>query len=209
MIDKPNLFIMRHITIIVASLLIYLGLSWIFGLPILSYGHVYAMHEIRVFIAFFLSPAICLYIFRWSDGIYGGKKGFFVNLGIYALFMPTMIFLLRPLATINYGLWHYIVTLGLTSIQVASVDFFTRRFIQYPISVRYGTYIAIFMGIVVWLFIHIMEIIALSPIYGFWNILILVIISGVFLAVAYECTYDITGQMAGHIMINAVFMAIY
>ena len=203
---------LRKILIIsLASIVTYMLISLIFDIPFLSYIEMPWMHEFRVFTSFLMVPLFMLYLL---DGeifpIYTGRDSFTIGIGIYLCFVP-LIFLLFPHSDfITSRSQEDIMFLSLmVSINVIPVDFFTKRVVQHEISIKYGAYTAILVSIGIWIIGHYIEIMWLTSIGGPVAALIFIISTGIATAIIYEVTKDVSGQMAGHILINIVLILLW
>jgi hypothetical protein len=92
----------------------------------------------------------------------------------------------------------------LTALNVMPVDFFTKRFIQLPLSNAYGPGIALGLQTLVWLLAHIPESLWLDELMGPVGVWVFLFFSGLTTGIIYERTKNVSGMMVGHVLLNVL-----
>lgn len=190
-------------------------------------------HEYAVFTAFLVSPFIFLSFVpsldpekkypldprKWTKfdlkvvlrSLGGFNKGFLEGLAVYlVLTVFVFVYYLRDPDFFSgydkHGL-AILTSIILTALNVMPLDFFTKRFIQLPLSIRFGPKIAIALSTFVWLLAHIPESLWLNELMGQVGVWVFLGFSGLLTGISYERTKNVSGLMAGHVMINIFVMA--
>jgi len=168
-------------------------------------------HQVSVFVAFLLLPMIYLSIRENPEKILkslgGINKGYLEGLTIYGIFTIYLFlyFLRDPDFFDKYDKTGSVLlsSLFFTALNVMPVDFFTKRFVQRPLSQKYGPKIGISLQTIVWLLAHYPESLWLDELMGSIGVWIFLAFTGIVTSISYERTRNVSGQMTGHVMINA------
>ena len=185
-------------------------------------------HEISVFISFLLLPFIYLVhtasdnsikppvvdTRNWSSysarvvfrSLGGLDRGFLEGLFIYFIFAGYVFlyYVNNNEFFTDYAKmgWEIPIFLFFIALNVMPVDFFTKRFIQAPLSVQYGPRIAIILQTLVWLAAHIPESLWLDDLMGTVGVWVFLGFTGLITGISYERTKNVSGMMAGHVVLN-------
>lgn len=168
-------------------------------------------HEIAVFSGFFLVPlAILLYTKRKPEL---GKLdlGFFFGILLYMLFAIPLL-LLIPSHTQYFSAYRMapaaaVVWALLTFIQVASVDFFTKRIIQLEVWNAWGAGWGMVAQFAVWSAGHVPEYLWLKDLAGPAGAVLFLGVTGALTGLLYYRTRNVLGMMAGHWLLNVLVAA--
>jgi len=171
-------------------------------------------HAIAVFVAFLLLPLSLLIL----KGEIGKKPeailknlgtfdlGFLEGLFIYTIFTGyVFIYYLRDpdfFTRYDKSGTALLVSLAFTALNVIPVDFFTKRFIQGPLSTNYGARSAISLQTLVWLAAHYPESLWLDELMGDIGVWVFLGFTGLITGISYERTKNVSGLMAGHVLLN-------
>lgn len=181
----------------------------------LEYG-LHINHGLSVFSGFFVLPLIYL-LFRqrrYGEPLkFGGlNSGFLEGVGIYLIFTAYILvyFFQNPGFFDRYdrhgsNLLFYLL---LTALNVATVDFFTKRFIQYPLSQQFTPTTAIGLQTAVWLAGHYPESLWLSGLMGGVGVWVFLAFTGIVTGFSYNRTGNVSGQMTGHVLLNLIIVGI-
>lgn len=190
-------------------------------------------HEISVFVSFLLLPSLYLSFTpscdpamscqleqrKWAGfdplsvlrSLGGINRGFLQGLLIYLIFtFYIFVYLLRDPGFLSAYDKHGLSALSwitLTALNVMAVDFFTKRFIQLPLSLQYGPRTAITLQTLVWLAAHIPESFWLDDLMGTVGVWVFLGFTGLVTGISYERTRNVSGMMAGHVMLNVLVVA--
>lgn len=198
----------------------------------LRYG-LHLRHEYSVFMAFFVLPFLLLSAVHpdrtgnshgkvrnarfWAGSLGftlrslgGPDRGFIEGLALYLVFTGYVFayYLHDPGFFAGYrkeGL-AIPVWLFLISLNVMPMDFYTKRFIQHPLSLRYGSRTAVTLQTGIWLVAHIPESIWLGDLMGVVGVWVFLGVTGLLTGISYERTNNVLGMMVGHVMINGLVL---
>ncbi len=136
------------------------------------------------------------------------NRGFLEGLLIYCLFGAYVLiyFFIDPDFFEGYDKsgWGFLSFVFLTALNVMPVDFFTKRFIQLPLSRCYGATVAISLQTLVWLAAHYPESLWLSDLMGPVGVWVFLGFTGLVTGISYERTKNVEGQMTGHVLLNVL-----
>lgn len=135
---------------------------------------------------------------------------------VVGLFLGIFIYVIASIIFVKYGifvhLWRYtpwfelwlnLISIGLMA---AITDFWTRGFILFQLSKKYGDLVAIIGQNVVWFSIHVYEIFILVPYIGLLGANLLTLFLGISGDLVALKSNNIWGLMMGHILLNLVVM---
>lgn len=141
----------------------------------------------------------------------GINRGFLQGLLIYLIFtFYIFVYLLQDpgfLSPFDKHGFSALSWITLTALNVMPVDFFTKRFIQLPLSRKFGPGIAITLQTLVWLAAHIPESFWLDDLMGTVGVWVFLGFTGLATGILYERTRNVSGMMAGHVMLNVLVVA--
>ena len=169
-------------------------------------------HELSVFVSFLVLPFIYLYHKeRKSTGglrLGGLDTGLLEGIGIYLVFAGYVFLYYLS----NRGFFErydksggeLVVSLFYTALNVMSVDFFTKRFIQLPLGKSYGPKVAVGLQTAVWLTAHYPESLWLGELMGGVGVWVFLGFTGLITGISYERTKNVSGQMVGHVLLNVI-----
>ena len=172
-------------------------------------------HQVSVFVSFLLLPLAYLLSFGGNgstprqilSSLGGIDKGFLEGILLYLVFTfyVFIYFLMDPDFFDRYEKAGFalLVSLMFTSLNVMPLDFFTKRFIQFPLSKSYGSRVAIFLQTLIWLGAHYPESLWLNELMGDVGVWVFLAFTGIISGISYERTKNVIGLMAGHVLINA------
>jgi len=192
-----------------------LSLAFLTVSLLLEYG-LHISHELSVFSGFFVLPLIYL-LFRqrrYGEPLKFGSlhSGFLEGVGIYLIFTGYILvyFFQNPGFFDRYdrhGL-NLLFYLFLTALNVVTVDFFTKRFIQYPLRQKFTPATAIGLQTTVWLAGHYPESLWLSGLMGGVGVWVFLAFTGIVTGFSYNRTENVSGQMTGHVLLNLIIVGI-
>lgn len=134
------------------------------------------------------------------------NRGFLEGLLIYCLFGAYVLiyYFIDPdfFDGYNKSGWGFLSFVFLTALNVMPVDFFTKRFIQFPLSRYYGATVAISLQTLVWLAAHYPESLWLGDLMGPIGVWVFLGFTGLVTGISYERTKNVEGQMSGHVLLN-------
>ncbi len=189
----------------------YVLISLVLNLPLFSYPEGPWLHELRVFISFMAVP--CLILFALDGAIsplYAGRPEFLLGLSLYLCFIPLILLLFPTNSFLGRRQPLGVLVLALLSLMnVVPVDFFTKRIVQWEIHLKYGHVPAVLLSVAVWILGHYMEIVYLASVGDMASSLLFIAVTGLATALLYQVTKDVSGQMAGHLLINIVFLLLW
>ena len=141
----------------------------------------------------------------------GINRGFLQGLLIYLMFtLYLFVYLLRDPGFLSAYDKHgssAFSWITLTALNVMAVDFFTKRFIQLPLSLQYRPRTAITLQTLVWLAAHYPESLWLDDLMGTVGVWVFLGFTGLVTGILYERTRNVSGMMAGHVMLNVLVVA--
>jgi hypothetical protein len=204
--------ILFYLFVVVLSLSTYLAGRVVLspGSSILEYRSCYKIHALLVFGSFLILPLFLLFLREGRgvfSGIVGNRSGILLGLCAYGVFTPIFVFLFgASVGPVGDG-WRYVYSAMLVSINVSSVDFFTKRVVQYVIDKELGVKFGVVAGFLAWVIGHIPEHLWLSS-YGTPITSALFLAgTGIVLSIIYAKTKDVVGFMMGHAGMN-VFISL-
>ncbi len=185
----------------------YLALE--LGLPLTPFSN--GSHQLAVFIGFLAVPFTVLLHTRRKPKLGGLDRGFLAGIGMYLLFLLPLLALVptNPDYFRNYRMpapafaaWAFF-----TLIQVASVDFFTKRIVQLEVETSWGPGKGMLAQFLAWAGAHIIEYFWLKDIAGPAGAILFLGVTGAASGVVYWRTKNVLGMMAGHWILNILLAA--
>ena len=186
------------------------------GIYVLMEYMIHFNHEISVFFSFFFLPAIYLFYrtmkygepLRWGNIDMGFMEGIVIYLifaGYILLYYPSHPEFFKGYQRNGFSL---LFRFFLMALNVASVDFFTKRFIQYPIKEMYGSVISLCVQTGIWLIAHYPESLWLKDLMGEIGSWVFLAFTGILTGISYNRTENVSGQMAGHVILNLIIVGV-
>ncbi|MBM4249366.1 MAG: CPBP family intramembrane metalloprotease [Euryarchaeota archaeon] len=185
----------------------YLALDY--GLPLTPFGR--GAHQLAVFIGFLAVPFTILLFTRRSPELGGLDRGFLAGIGTYLLFLLPLLALV-PMNPEHFR-WYRTAAPGLsgwaffTLIQVASVDFFTKRIVQLEVERAGGPAWGILAQFLAWAGAHVLEYGWLKDLAGPAGAVLFLGLTGAVTGLVYWRTKNVLGMMAGHWILNLLLVA--
>ena len=185
----------------------YLALDY--GLPLTPYGH--GSHQFAVFVGFLAVPFTVLLQTGRKAELGGLDRGFLAGIGMYLLFLLPLLALIpsnpeyfRGYAQMGpvLGAWAF-----LTLVQVTSVDFFTKRIVQFEVERAWGPSRAMAAQFAAWCGAHVIEYLWLKDIATPAGAILFLGITGAASGAVYWKTRNVLGMMAGHWVLNLLLAA--
>jgi len=186
----------------------YLALEY--GLPLTSFGH--GAHQLAVFVGFLAVPFTILLLSRRKPELGGLDRRFLAGIGMYLLFLLPLLALVptNPDYFKGYRMSPpaYVVWGFLTLIQVASVDFFTKRIVQLEVGTAWGAGKGMLAQFTAWCGAHVIEYVWLKDLAGPAGAVLFLGITGAVSGVVYWKTKNVLGMMVGHWVLNLVLAGV-
>ena len=193
----------KYLIICLISLLLF---SFLFNYSLLG-------HRYRVIISFFLVPVLILIFTKERLNLGKINKFFFLSIFIYFVFFLWIIvyypsnkdffsgfnFTNKSISFIIF--WNITIFL-----HVSTIDFFTKRIVQFKATQVFGEIKGLEIQVLVWMIAHIKEFFWLNDLMGNLGCLIFLFVSGIITGIIYMKTRDIIGLMVGHWLLNFLVM---
>lgn len=193
----------KYLIICLISLLLF---SFLFNYSLLG-------HRYRVIISFFLVPVLILIFTKERLNLGKINKFFFLSIFIYFVFFLWIIvyypsnkdffsgfnFTNKSISFIIF--WNITIFL-----HVSTIDFFTKRIVQFKATQVFGEIKGLEIQVVVWMIAHIKEFFWLNDLMENLGCLIFLFVSGIITGIIYMKTRDIIGLMVGHWLLNFLVM---
>ncbi len=167
----------------------------------------FIIYELAVFIPGFIIPAIFFKIIKRQNLSFITLKKFTIGISAYLMIFAILLFYiyLKPEFFTTYKISEFndFCYYGfLTFLNVAPVDFFTKRVIQYECSKIFNRSIGILAGLNSWIVVHILELKYLSALMGCTGALWFIIFTGILTSLVYSKNNEVYGLIFGHVLIN-------
>ncbi len=193
----------KYLIICLISLLLF---SFLFNYSLLG-------HRYRVIISFFLVPVLILIFTKERLNLGKINKFFFLSIFIYFVFFLWIIvyypsnkdffsgfnFTNKSISFIIF--WNITIFL-----HVSTIDFFTKRIVQFKATQVFGEIKGLEIQVLVWMIAHIKEFFWLNDLMENLGCLIFLFVSGIITGIIYMKTRDIIGLMVGHWLLNFLVM---
>ncbi|MDI6855235.1 MAG: hypothetical protein QMD21_00420 [Candidatus Thermoplasmatota archaeon] len=198
---QKNRILEELLFICIASLITYISLEKIVG-------KAFEAHGIAVFISFMLLPVIVLRILKKPLELGTVNIGFVLGIALY-LILTIWLLCYYPfnreffnglkLNSYEFLIWNFFAMLN-----VAPVDFFTKRIIQKELSASLTPWHGLGAQTIVWTLAHFYELLWLQQLMGSQGALLFIIVSGLATGLVYLKTKNVLGMIVGHWMLNFI-----
>lgn len=179
-----------------------------YGLPLTPFGN--GAHQLAVFVGFLAVPFTVLLYTRRKPELGGFDRRFLIGIGMYLVILLPLLLLLPANESYFRG---YRMAAGalagwlfLTLIQVASVDFFTKRIVQFELEKLWGPGKAMMAQFAAWSGAHVIEYGWLKELAGPAGAILFLGVTGAVTGAVYWKTKNVLGMMAGHWVLNILLM---
>jgi len=163
-------------------------------------------HELAVFAGFTVAPLAVLMLTRRKLELGKFDMKFLMGVGLYMLFVLMLLpvipgnrdffegYRMAPGAAVLWAL--------LTYIQVSSVDFFTKRIVQFEVERKWGTVAGMAAQFAAWSLGHIPEYLWLQKLATPAGAVLFLGVTGAATGWLYSRTKNVLGMMLGHWLLN-------